>query len=110
LDDLKKACAFVTAQVAGGKQRQVAARPSFLKKRSKKPLVVLTSARPGTLGPEGQKFFDYFFQKKNRFLPLVFASADISALPGQLCAFLKKEPKNFCDSWLSLTVNAVGGS
>jgi hypothetical protein len=46
----------VAAQVAGGKHRQAAERPAFLKKK----------------------------QKKNRFLPLVFASPIFSVLPGQL--------------------------
>jgi hypothetical protein len=47
-----------------------------LKKSSKNLWLVLTSARPGTLSPEGQKSW-FFFSKKHRFLPLVFASADI---------------------------------
>jgi hypothetical protein len=54
-----------------------------LKKSSKKLLVVSTSARPGTLSPEGQKFL-VLFSKKNRLLPLVVASADLSVLSGQL--------------------------
>jgi hypothetical protein len=59
---------LVTAQVAGGKQRQAAARAAFLKTSRKKRLVVLASARPGTLSPEGQKSW-FFFSKKNCFLP-----------------------------------------
>jgi hypothetical protein len=36
----------------------------FLKKSRKKLLVALTSARPGTLSPEGQTFFGSFFKKE----------------------------------------------
>jgi hypothetical protein len=48
---LKKEGSSGTAQLAGGKQRQAAARPAFLKKSRKKLLVVLSSARPGMLSP-----------------------------------------------------------
>jgi hypothetical protein len=37
---------------------------SFLKKRSKKLLSVLASAFPDRLGPNEQKFFGSFFQKR----------------------------------------------
>ncbi len=86
---------LVAAQAAGGKRRQAAARPAFLKKSSKKRLVVLTSARPGTLRPDSQKFFGSFFSKKHRFRPLVFAPAGISVLPGQ-SPLLKEISKGCC--------------
>jgi hypothetical protein len=52
--------------VAGqsGKGKQAQARPSFLKKRSKKRLPVLASAFPDGLSPDNQKFFGSFFQKR----------------------------------------------
>jgi hypothetical protein len=39
-------------------------RTSFLKKRSKKLLVILAAASPNGLGPDSQKFFGSFFQKR----------------------------------------------
>jgi hypothetical protein len=58
-----------------GEGKRTQARPSFLKKRSKKLLPVLASAFPDGLSPDNQKFFGSrrpgaaFFSKKNRFLP-----------------------------------------
>jgi hypothetical protein len=46
-----------------GKSRKEA-RTSFLKKRSKKLLVVWASAFPGNAQPRSQKFFASFFQKR----------------------------------------------
>jgi hypothetical protein len=45
-------------------------RPSFLKKRSKKLLVILAAAVPGKIERQFVKVFWFFFSKKNRFLVL----------------------------------------
>jgi hypothetical protein len=47
---------------------------SFLKKRSKKLSGILASAFPERLGPDSQKFFGSFFQKRTFFLPLFLIS------------------------------------
>jgi hypothetical protein len=40
---------------------------SFLKKRTKKLLIILASASPDTASPKSQKFFASFFQKRSPF-------------------------------------------
>jgi hypothetical protein len=44
-------------------------RPSFLKKRSKKLLIMAASASPDRLSPDMQKFFASFFQKRSASFP-----------------------------------------
>jgi hypothetical protein len=51
--------------------RQVAGRPSLLKKRSKKLLVLWASGFPGRLSPFSQKFFGSFFQKRTLSLAVI---------------------------------------
>jgi hypothetical protein len=50
-----------------GEGKQAQARPSFLKKRSKKLLCVSASAFPDGLKPDNQRFFGSFFQKRTAF-------------------------------------------
>jgi hypothetical protein len=50
-----------------GEGKQAKARPSFLKKRSKKLLSVWASAFPDGLSPNDQRFFGSFFQKRTAF-------------------------------------------
>jgi hypothetical protein len=47
-----------------GEGKQAQARPSFLKKRSKKLLPVLASAFPDRLSPDSQKFLVLFFKRE----------------------------------------------
>jgi hypothetical protein len=53
---------------AGRGRRQAEVRPSFLKKRSKKLLVVLAAPFQDRARPNLQKFFGSFFQKRTSLL------------------------------------------
>jgi hypothetical protein len=48
-------------------------RPAFLKKSSKKLLIILASACPDTLAQVSQAFFGSFFQKRPAFCHVGFA-------------------------------------
>jgi hypothetical protein len=69
-----------------GEGKQAKARPSFLKKRSKKLLTDWASAFLDGLSPDNQKFFGSFFQKRTAFflhpiaLPNAPSRRDISRI------------------------------
>jgi hypothetical protein len=60
----RKKAKNVTAQLAGGTQRQAAARPAFLKKKQQKTFGRFDFGAAGDAQPRGSKFFGSFFFKK----------------------------------------------
>jgi hypothetical protein len=95
---------FVTAQVlpprargqvevgAVPRRKSRAEGPYFLKKSSKKLLVILASACPGRLAQVSQKFFGSFFQKRTAFWHVGLLGVFTFRLPGQLPFFQKTRP------------------
>jgi hypothetical protein len=84
-----------------------AGRPAFLKKRSKKLLIILASARPDGLGQVSPKL-GYFFQKRTAFCLVAVPDALRFRLPGQLpfgkaSAFLWKPPQGVLRCQTGLT-------
>jgi hypothetical protein len=70
-----------------------AGRPAFLKKGSKKRLIILASACPERLSHVLQKFFGSFFQKRTAFCPVGFARGFNGPPTGAVTSFLKQSNK-----------------
>jgi hypothetical protein len=96
-----------------GEGKQAQARPSFLKKRSKKLFPVLASAFADGLSPDNPPGGRCLFSKKNRFLPSPDCPASHAGFAGRergdVLALVRAHRQVFLEAWHGFFGSGQGG-